>query len=75
MATKGGRNMQELCDICILINWHNFIRTRWFYSHSTGILFHLAMPTVTSHLLTRLIKLRLTNNIVFLGMIPDCQPE
>jgi len=75
MATKGGRNKQELYDICMLIKSHNFIRTLQLYSHSTGILFHHAMPTVTSYLLTRLITLRLATNTVFLGVTPDCEPE
>jgi len=38
MATKSGRNIQEFCDIDIVINSHNFICTRWFYSYTENIL-------------------------------------
>jgi len=38
MATKSDRNVQEFCDIDIVINSHNFICTLWFYSYSENIL-------------------------------------
>jgi hypothetical protein len=33
MATKGGRNMQEVCDVCSTINSCIIICTFWLYSH------------------------------------------
>jgi len=38
MTAKSDRNIQEFCDIDIVINSQNFICTRWFYSHSENIL-------------------------------------
>jgi hypothetical protein len=39
MATNVGRNMQEVYDIYIVINSHNVIRSRLFYSHGGVITF------------------------------------
>jgi len=44
--TEGGRNLSEVYDTYNVINSHNFIRTRWFYSYAQDIVTNECICTI-----------------------------